>query len=137
MRIMTIGAENILLRHGMAARQCEGRLYFLVARITHSGRIPGPYRQVEAAFFKGLADAVTIYTGDIVHCMGVRIPVMQVKGRIGSVALKTYKGLCLRREIFDVDKGLVITGSLLALFCIFFDLFRSDTFYGETSRSVA
>ncbi len=134
---MTIGAEDILLRHGMAARQCEGRLYFLVARKTHIGSIPWPYRQVEAAFLKGLADAVAIYTGDIVHCMGVRIPVMQVKGRIGSVALKTYKGLGLRRKILDVDKGLIITGSLPALFCIFFDLFRSDTLYCETSRSVA
>lgn len=134
---MTIGAEDILLRHGMAARQCEGRLYFLMAGITHIGRIPWPYRQVEAAFLKGLADAVAIYTGDIVHCMGVRIPVMQVKGRIGCVALKAYKGLGLRREILDVDKGLIITGSLLALSCILFDLLRSNTLYGETSRSMA
>ncbi len=133
---MAVCAEDPLLRHGVMAGQGKFGLYLLMTFITHLCGIPRPHRQVRTPAFKSAADAVTVHTRYIAHSMDACIPVMEIKGRICSMAFKAYKGLRLGRNVLYIYESLVITCSLPPFLCLHFDLFRSYTLHSKASRSM-
>ena len=84
-----------------------------------------------------LVDIMTVKTGNIAYRVSTGIPVVQVKGGVGRVALQTGQRLSRGREILQVYQRLVVTGGLYPLAGIFFDQFPGQAAYGDTARSVA
>ena len=82
-------------------------------------------------------DLMTIRAGDVVHRMAARVPVMKIECGVCRMTFQADERLCLGRDIVDINKGLIITGCLLARPGIRLHLFRRQSLNGKAAGAVA
>ena len=131
MRVVTVHAKHPALLEGMMARQGKLGLRRLVAGKTQFARSPGGDFQIRPGM-----NIVTIKAGDLADRMDSGIPVMQVKGGVGRMALETDKRLCRGREGFQINQGLEVTGGLEPLFGVRLHQFAGQTLDRQTTRAM-
>src|SRR5512143_1527851 len=104
-RIMAVGAEDLLLRYGVVVREGKCSLHLLVAPLAHLCGVPDLDLEVVSTM-----DPVAVGARHIGDIVSTRVPVMEVERGVGRMALQADKRFCLRGQVLDVNKGLVVAG---------------------------